>query len=316
MTKRDRSASPASVRARLLNLAHARGEEFEYVLTRYANERLLYRLSKSRYHDRFVLKGAMLFELWSGVPHRATRDIDLLGIGDSTISHLVDVFRAICRTEVEPDGIAFVADSIEGSTIREDEEYEGVRLRIPAGLAGARIQVQVDIGFGDAIVLRASREIYPVMLDQPAPVLKVYPRESVVAEKLEAMVSLGIANSRMKDFYDLRVLSQTLPFDGSALRDAIRATFTRRRTSIPTEPFTALTRTFFDDAAKVRQWRAFISKFTSREKATLRDVVGSISMFAMPPLRAAAAAVPFPYVWSPDDGWIPQITSSASTAMN
>lgn len=273
------------------------------MLTRYANERLLYRLGRSEYHDSFVLKGAMLFELWSGVPHRATRDIDLLGIGDPTVAHLVDVFGAICRTEVEPDGIVFMADSVEGSTIREDDEYEGVRLLISAELAGARIRVQVDIGFGDAIVDQATRETYPVMLDQPAPVIRVYPRESVVAEKLEAMVSLGIANSRMKDFYDLRVLSQTFPFEGSTLRDAIHTTFTRRRTVIPAEPFTALTRTFFDDVAKIRQWSAFASKFRPAEEATLRDVVDSISRFVMPPLKAAAADAPFRYVWSPADGW-------------
>ncbi|TAK67742.1 MAG: hypothetical protein EPO22_02625, partial [Dehalococcoidia bacterium] len=144
---------------------------------------------------------------------------------------------------------------------------------------------------------------YPVMLDQPAPVIRVYPRESVVAEKLEAMVSLGIANSRMKDFYDLRVLSQTFPFEGSTLRDAIHTTFTRRRTVIPAEPFTALTRTFFDDVAKIRQWSAFASKFRPAEEATLRDVVDSISRFVMPPLKAAAADAPFRYVWSPADGW-------------
>ncbi len=300
----NRSASPASVRARLLNLARGRNEEFEYVLTRYANERLLYRLSRSAFRDKFVLKGAMLFALWGETPHRATRDVDLLGVGEATISRLVEVFRTICATEVEPDGITFVADSVEGSTIREDEQYEGIRLRLRAELAGARIAVQVDIGFGEAITPEPRQETYPVMLDQPAPVLSVYPRESVVAEKLEAMVSLGIANSRMKDFYDVRVLSDTFAFDGSTLCDAIHATFERRRTPMPSEPPTALTQTFFGDAAKVRQWRAFTNKLgVSGDGGTLRDVVVSLKEFLMPPLRAAAAGVPFQQQWSPGIGW-------------
>jgi len=299
------------VRARLLNLAHARGEEFEYVLTRYANERLLYRLTRSRFRDQFVLKGAMLFELWGDIPHRATRDVDLLGVGVATIPHLVEVFRTICETNVEPDGMTFLADSVEGSIIREDEEYEGVRLRLSADLAGARIAVQVDVGFGDAITPGAREETYPAMLDQPAPVLRVYPRESVVAEKLETMVSLGIANSRMKDFYDLRVIANMFEFDGPVLRDAIHTTFERRRTPIPPGPPTALTQTFFADAAKVRQWTAFTNKLGARrEEASLRDVVVSLTEFLTPPLKAAAADVPFPQHWSPGIGWIARTESA------
>jgi len=300
----ERPASPASVRARLLNRARARGEEFEYVLTRYANERLLYRLSKSSFREQFVLKGAMLFELWSDAPHRATRDIDLLGVGEATIPHLVEVFKAICTTEVEPDGITFVADSVEGSTIREDQEYEGVRLRLSAELASARIGVQIDIGFGDALTPGARVETYPVMLDQPAPVLKVYPRESVVAEKLEAMISLGIANSRMKDFYDLRLLADRFAFDGSSLRDAIGATFERRHTPVPGAPPTAFTETFFGDATKIAQWRAFQNKFgAGGDDTALRDVVVSLIEFLMPPMKAAATRVPFLQHWSPRGGW-------------
>lgn len=274
------------------------------MLTRYANERLLYRMSSSPYRDHFVLKGAMLFELWGETPHRATRDIDLLGVGEATIAHLVEVFSTICNADVEPDGMTFMADSVEGSMIREDQEYEGVRLRLLADLAGARIAVQVDIGFGDAVTPEARRVTYPVMLDQPAPVLKVYPRESVVAEKLEAMVSLGIANSRMKDFYDLRVLSHTFAFDGPTLRDAIRATFERRDTPIPSEPPTALTQAFSGDAAKVRQWSAFSNKLGANGvRATLGDVVVALADFLMPPLKAAAAGAPFRQHWSPRTGW-------------
>ncbi len=304
MSAPDRRSSPVSVRQRLLNVARQREEEFEYVLTRYANERLLYRLSRSPFRGTFVLKGAMLFELWTNTPHRATRDIDLLGVGDATIPHLVEVFRTICATDVEPDGIIFDAKSVRGSAIQEDQGYEGVRLRMNAQLARAKITVQVDIAFGDVMIPGPREEAYPVLLDQPAPVLNVYPRESVVAEKLEAMVSLGIVNSRMKDFYDLQEFAITFDFDGAPLRDAIKATFDRRKTPIPVKPPTALTQVFSTDADKISQWRAFTRKLGDGERQLdLSDVVISLAEFLMPPLQAAAAGVPFRRVWHPRSGW-------------
>ena len=304
MSTHERPASPASVRARLLNLAHARGEQFDYVLTRYANERLLYRLSKSPFRERFVLKGAMLFELWSSIPHRATRDVDLLGVGESSTPHLVEVFEAICRTEVEPDGLTFIAKSVDGSLIREDQEYQGVRLRLSADLAGAHIRLQVDIGFGDAVTPDATTASYPVMLDQPAPVLLVYPRESVVAEKVEAMVWLGMANTRMKDFYDVRALADTLDFDGSVLCRAIHATFERRHTTVPNGPPFALTSAFVEDAAKIAQWRAFQNKMgTTAESVSLHDVAVSLRDFLLAPLTAVATNESFLQYWSPGGGW-------------
>jgi predicted nucleotidyltransferase component of viral defense system len=303
VSRSERPASPASVRARLLNIARARGEEFEYVLTRYANERLLYRLSKSRFRDQFVLKGAMLFNIWGGTPPRPSRDLDLLGFGDPAIPHLVSLFREVCDLTVEPDGITFLGDSLDGTPIRDDDEYEGVRLRLLGDLAGARISVQVDVGFGDAVTPEALEETYPAMLDQSPPILKVYPKESFIAEKLEAIVSLGIANSRMKDFYDLNVLSETFAFDGSTLCEAIRATFERRRTPLSAQPPTALTATFFNDAQKRRQWSAFTSKLQVPSPLTLGDVTSSVSHFLLPLLGAASTGATFDASWSPDSGW-------------
>jgi len=193
----------ASVRQRLRNLARQRGVDFQYLLVRYGMERLLYRFSRSEACDHFVLKGAALFSLWTDQPHRATRDIDLLGHGDNSIEHLEEVFRQICEVTVEDDGLTFFPDSVRGQVISPHDEYEGVRLTLTALLEKARIPLQVDIGFGDTVTPEPTVVEYPVLLDLPPPVLRAYSRETVVAEKFQAMVSLGMGNSRMKDFFDL-----------------------------------------------------------------------------------------------------------------
>lgn len=224
---------PASVRQRLLNLARERKADFQLILIQYAVERLLYRLSRSPYKDRFLLKGAMLFSVWSNEPFRPTRDVDFLGQGDSTVPTVKKSFAEICRTSVEDDGLEFLVDSIEGEEIRDDQEYRGVRLRFEARLAGARIPMQIDIGFGDAVAPPPEMIEYPVLLDLPAPKLRAYPREVVVAEKFQAIVVLGIANSRMKDFFDLWMLASVFDFEGLRLSRAIKATFERRKTPLP-----------------------------------------------------------------------------------
>jgi predicted nucleotidyltransferase component of viral defense system len=196
----------ASVRARLLNHAREREFSFELVLTRYALERLLYRLSRSKFAHRFVLKGAMLMMTWFEEPHRGTGDLDLLGFGDPNPDALITVFREIMATE-EEDGLVFDVEGLRADAIREDVEYGGVRLRTIATLEKARIAVTIDIGFGDAIEPGAVLIDYPALLDMPAPRLRAYARETVIAEKFQAMVALGRANSRMKDFYDIWVLS-------------------------------------------------------------------------------------------------------------
>jgi Nucleotidyl transferase AbiEii toxin, Type IV TA system len=198
----------ASVRARLNNLARNQKEDFQELLSRYARERLLYRLNVSEYKERFILKGALLFSYWTGVPHRPTRDMDLLSYGEPEIALLEKVFRELCEIEVEPDGLEFQPGSVRGERIKDEEKYEGVRLHMTALLRNARIPMQIDIGFGDRVIPGPAEIDFPTLLDFPSPHLKSYPRETVVPEKFEAMVKLGMLNSRMKDFFDLWTLSR------------------------------------------------------------------------------------------------------------
>lgn len=223
----------ASVRARLLNIARARGEAFDYILVRYASERVLYRLSQSAYRDQFILKGAMLLEIWGDAVHRPTRDVDLLGFVPSEPEALTDIFRKVLATAVIPDGLTFDLNAVRAEPIREASEYPGVRVRLQATLTQARIPLQFDIGFGDAITPAPRELLFPTLLDFPNPVLQTYPRETVVAEKFEAMVRLGLSNSRLKDYWDIWILAGTFPFDGPILAEAIAATFHRRNAAIP-----------------------------------------------------------------------------------
>jgi predicted nucleotidyltransferase component of viral defense system len=230
MTRKNPSNLAASVRQRLMNAARQQGEDFQLVLTRYLIERLLYRLSQSPHAPRFLLKGALLFALWTGRTHRPTRDLDLLGRGEARPEALAEVFRDLCSLDVQPDGVEFAADTIAVEAIREDQEYQGQRVHVEGRLDNARVRLQVDVGFGDAVTPGAEDVRYPTLLEMPAPQLKAYPRETVVAEKLQAMVMLGMANSRMKDFFDLSVLSSEFDFQGAILCKAIGATFKRRGT--------------------------------------------------------------------------------------
>jgi predicted nucleotidyltransferase component of viral defense system len=258
----------ASVRARLLNLARERGQVFDLLLTRYALERLLYRLSVSKYRNRFVLKGAILLTTWFDDPHRPTRDLDLLGFGDASSSTMLALWKDVCDTALH-DGITFDSDALRVDPIHEELEYGCLRIRTTATLSGARISVTVDVGFGDAVEPGIEEIELPVLLDLPAPRLRAYARETVVAEKFHAMVALGHANSRMKDFYDVWVLSKTYAFSNERLARAVAATFTRRRTPIPDTPPDAFTPEFFRNEGKLRQWSAFV-----------RDLSGEIPPFA------------------------------------
>jgi predicted nucleotidyltransferase component of viral defense system len=246
----------ASVRQRLLNLAHARCQPMELLLTRYALERLLYRLSVSPHRERFVLKGAMLLATWFDEPHRATRDVDLLGFGDAAEDALLRTFREIMAVEVD-DGVFFDLKGLRIEAIREEVEYGGSRLRTTAALAGARIPITVDIGFGDAIEPGVEDIDLPVLLDMPSPHLRAYPPETVIAEKFHAMVVLGRANSRMKDYYDIWMLTSAFDIEHERLRRAIVATFARRSTVIPAEVPEGLSDAFATDPGKQRQWDAF-----------------------------------------------------------
>ena len=250
----------ASVRARLLNKAKAEKIEFGLLLTRFALERLLYRLSVSRHQDQFLLKGALLFDLWFDEPHRPTRDADFLGFGAADLPALSAVFREICAIEID-DGIVFDPRSVKAQEIRKDANYTGIRITLTGLLDGARCQVQADIGFGDAVTPAPEEIEYPTFLkDLPAPKLRIYPRYTVIAEKFETITSLGIANSRMKDFFDLWVLTRNSELDASILSRAIRATFERRGTALPTSTPVGLSDEFAADPAKQTQWRAFTAR--------------------------------------------------------
>lgn len=246
----------ASVRQRLLNLAQARGQPMELLLTRYALERLLYRLSMSPHRERFVLKGAMLLATWFDEPHRATRDVDLLGFGDPAHDALLGTFREIMAVEVN-DGMNFDLEGLRIESIREEVQYGGSRLRTTAALAGARIPITVDIGFGDAVEPGLEDIDLPVLLDMPSPHLRAYPPETVIAEKFHAMVALGRANSRMKDYYDVWMLTNTFELEPERLRRAIVATFARRNTAVPSAVPDGLSNAFAEDPGKRRQWEAF-----------------------------------------------------------
>ena len=249
-----------SVRRRLLNRSRDKGEDYNLLLTRFAVERLLYRLSQSEHADAFVLKGAMLFTVWTGALHRPTRDLDLLGFGDPSEERLVRVFCDVCGQAVDGDGMTFDADSVTAGPIRDEHAYAGIRLHIGAKLGNARINLQVDVGFGDVVTPEATTETYPTLLDQPAPRLRMYSPETVVAEKLESMVSLGMANTRMKDFYDVWVLLREFDLDDAVLAAAIRATFDRRHTTISSAVPLALSDEFAGDPDKQRQWAGFLQR--------------------------------------------------------
>jgi len=302
MSKQPLSHLAQSIHQRLLNRAHKQQEDPNLVFIRFAMERLLYRLSCSDHRERFVLKGAMLFALWTDQVHRPTRDLDLLGMGDASDEAMVKVFREIVSTEVEADGLAFEPEGISITEIREAQEYAGKRLNVPARLGNTILNLQVDIGFGDAITPAANDVTYPTLLDLPAPRIKAYPHETVVAEKLEAMVALGTMTSRMKDFYDLWTMSQTFTFSGSTVTQAITATFDRRGTAIPEEDPVALGTVFSNDATKQTQWKAFLRRNKFAE-IPFTQVIEDLRVFLLKPLRAAQQQKEFPRTWSPCGPW-------------
>ena len=292
----------ASIRNRLLNKARAENLDFNLLLTRYALERMLYRLSISEQRDQFLLKGALLFDLWFDVPHRPTHDADLLGFGSSEISHLEEVFRNISRIEVE-DGIVFQPDSVKGAEIRKEANYAGVRITLTGLLDSARCPVQVDVGFGDAVVPGPDDVSYPIILTGlPEPQLWAYPRYTVVAEKLEALISLGMLNSRMKDFFDLWVLAKHSDFDGALLSRAIVATFERRRTAFPEGMPIGLSDELINDDQKNKQWLAFLRK-NALESMPLVKVIGDLREFLLPVLAGAATSSRHDMAWRAGEGW-------------
>jgi hypothetical protein len=292
----------ASVRDRLLAKTRAEKLDFNLLLTRYALERMLYRLSISKQRDQFLLKGALLFDLWFDVPHRPTHDADFLGFGSAEIPHIEEIFRDICRIEIE-DGIAFQPDTVKAAEIRKEANYAGVRVTLLGMLDSARCPVQIDIGFGDAVVPGPDEVYYPVILgEMPGPHLHVYPRYTVVAEKLEALTSLGMLNSRMKDYFDLWILAKHSDFDGQILSRAVAATFERRRTAVPTGVPIGLSDEFINDAQKGKQWQGFLRK-NALDPMPMVTVVADLRDFLMPVLAAIAAGGSHDYFWRAGAGW-------------
>ena len=293
-----------SVRTRLLTYAKAEGEEFNYVLIRYALERFLVRLSSSKHRDAFILKGAMLFRTWSPRTHRPTKDLDLLGRGSPEPTRLAGLFAEMCAVAVDDDGMIFDPKSVKAARIKEDAEYEGVRVTFTGKLGTARLELQVDVGFGDAVSPEPIEIEFPTLLPMAAPRLRAYRRETVIAEKLHAMVDLGIANSRMKDFFDIWFLSQNFDFDGTVLATAIKATFEKRGTKLPTVLPLALTEAFSKDDAKQKQWKAFMSRMSKGSSAApLADLLAVIAPFLWPPLEALHAGAAFDRSWKPRGPW-------------
>lgn len=294
--------SAASVRARLANLVATRGGDFQTLLDEYANERLLCRLALSPHADRFVLKGATLFTIWTGKLHRATKDIDLLGSGDPSARRMEAMFRDVAAIEIPEDGLVFDPSSVRSEPIRKEIHYGGTRILIRGKLANARVNMQVDVGFGDSVLPAPERTTVPCLLaGLPVTTIRAYPREVPIAEKYAAMVDLGITNSRMKDFYDVWYLATTFAFDGDRLAAAIRATFERRETPLPSEPPVALTQEFAADAGKAVQWQAFVRKARVPGNAPLDEVVKVNGAFLWPvgSARTPAAGA----VWSAGGPW-------------
>lgn len=294
---------PASVQARLQNHAKAQGLEYNRVLERYALERYLYRLSKSKHSNRFVLKGALMMLVWLGETLRPTRDADLLGFGDMDNESLLKVFQEICAAKVEPDGMEFLPDTVEVEDIRENDPYGGRRITFIGKLGNARINMQIDVGIGDAITPEPAWLDYPSLLDMPKAHLRAYRQETTIAEKLQAMVMLGVANSRMKDFFDIAALARHESFDGKTLANAIKTTFERRRTEIPKELPVALTQALSADQAKQRQWKAFTDRSRISNTATLEATIDVIHRFLAPILRAFQSGQSFKGSWSNGGPW-------------
>ena len=292
---------PASVRQRILNRAKSDRRPFNELLQYYAMERFLYRLSQSAHADRFILKGALMLRVWRSPELRPTMDIDMLGRTSNKEADIIAQIRDILSLDVEADGLAFNADSIQAERITEDADYEGIRIRFRGALDSARINMQVDIGFGDVVYPEPEKSEFPTMLDSPAPRLLCYSRESSIAEKFEVMIKLGVLNSRMKDFYDIWLLSRQFDFDGARLAEAIRLTLERRGTALPTE-IEAFTEPFID--AKQIQWTTFWKRLQQDHvPVSFKEVTTAVDGFLAPVVAAISSGKPSPTNWIASGPW-------------
>jgi predicted nucleotidyltransferase component of viral defense system len=293
----------SSVHQRLLNKAKESSRPFNELLQHFGIERFMYRLSKSPHADRFILKGALMFSVWSKARSRPTMDIDLLGRIDNNIETIAAIMKDACLIDVEEDGMSFHADSVTAARITEDAEYEGVRVRVRGSLGNGRVSLQIDIGFGDIVVPGPDKIAYPTLLDFPAPMLKGYTMESTIAEKFQAAVRLGILNSRMKDFYDIWKLAHTFEFSGEILAEAIVKTFEHRNTPI-TSAMNVFSLSFAKDPDKRNQWRGFVGKAMLADAPdTLEDVASAIKVFLEPLITSLSARQVFRCTWKAPGPW-------------
>ena len=303
MTKQTSANLPASVHQRLLNKARQTNRPFNELLQYYVMERFLYRLSKSAHSGKFILKGALMFTAWKLEAYRPTMDIDLLGRTANSLGALAAFAKNICIQKVEPDGVVFDPESVRATRIAEGANYQGVRIRLQASLGNARVTQQLDIGFGDIVVPAPKTIEYPTILDFPAPRLRGYSKETIVAEKLESLVMLGILNSRMKDYFDIWTLSRQFDFDGETLSHAIAKTFSSRGTTLVPEPV-GLTSRFADDPTKKAQWRGFVRKSRLEDSADLGEVILGLRSFLDPVTSAQTTGRKFSGKWRASGPWL------------
>ena len=304
MTRRPLRNVGASVRARLRGRSRETEEDFQFLLKRYAAERFLFRLGESPHRKSYVLKGAALLALWSEAIYRPTRDIDFTGYGRPSADDVRSVIRDICAVPVADDGIAFNGEATSIKPIRDQDEYHGLRARFEATLDGARIPMQIDIGFGNAVEPPPIDAYYPVLLDAPRPQVRVYPREAVVAEKLHAMVVLGERNSRYKAFYDLHALVQHFDFDGERLACAVGATFERRGVTITQVAPIALTSQFYTDAGRAEEWAGYRNRNALPGAPSDFGTVGDrLRAFLGVPWAAMARGEEFAGTWTAGGPW-------------
>lgn len=304
MEKRNITNLSASVHQRLLNLARETGRPFNELLQYYAMERFLFRLGSSPFAERFVLKGALMLRVWRLPMARPTMDIDMLGRTPNTVENLIHIIQQCLMLEAPDDGVRFDAASIQGEPITLEKKYQGVRVRVRGKMGNARLSLQLDFGFGDVIVPGPVWIDYPQLLDFGQPHLLGYTPESVVAEKFQAMVELEMANTRLKDFYDIWQLARSVTFEGVALQQALKATFRQRITPLPSVPPLALTATFFADSVKQMQWAAFLRKGRlTNQGIQLSEVAQEIAAFILPVSAAAAIYTPFEKTWQFDTKW-------------
>jgi hypothetical protein len=304
MKNRNLTNVSASVHHRLLNLAREMNRPFNELLQYYTMERFLFRLGASEHASRFVLKGALMLRVWNLPLARPTMDIDMLGRTPNSVDNLVEIIRQCLAVETPDDGVSFDTKSVKGDPITLDKKYHGVRIRVYGRLGNARLSLQLDFGFGDVVVPGPVEIEYPELLDFGKPHLFGYTPESAIAEKFQAMVELDMANTRLKDFFDLWKLSQTLNFNGPILAAALIATFRQRGTPLPTSPPAALTENFFADPTKLAQWKAFLRKGRLEAEAGMLDeVVKEIADFLLPPAYEAASGASFGKNWMPGGPW-------------